>query len=119
MVSKTKQAIDYLELLPEPNYHDVLNIAEKVKSSERTVYRALKQLRAKRQNMALEYSFVMGLMSDVIFLMSFLKKETVLKGELSVVSRKRLDAIGLLIETFNNDMDFQGYLKLREESEPE
>ena len=119
MVSKTQQAIDYLELVPIPNRHDILTVAEKVNSSERTVYRALKQLRVKRQDLSKEYSFVMGLMSDVIFLMSFLKKETVLKGELVATSRKRLDDIGILIETFNSDMDFQSYLKLREGSEPE
>ena len=117
MLSKTQRAIDYLELVPDPHRHDILTIAEKVDSSERTVYRALKQLRERRQKMASEHDFMKGLMSDVIFLVSFIKGKTSLKGSLLASDRIRLDHIGKLIEVFKVDIGFQEYLKLKGEME--
>jgi len=117
VLSKTQRAIDYLELVPDPHRNDILTIAEKVDSSERTVYRALKQLREKRQRMATEHDFMKGLMSDVIFLVSFIKGKTSLKGSLLATDRVRLDRIGKLIETFKADIGFQEYMKLKGEME--
>lgn len=114
MVSKTQRAIDYLELIPEPCRHDILTVAEKVNSSERTVYRGLRQLREKRQKLSNEYDFVKGLMSDMIFLVSYMKGNMVLKDMLQPIDRVRLDSIGKLIETFKSDMEFQEYLRLKE-----
>jgi len=92
--------MDYLDLVPEPDVHNIIDISEKVECSERHVYTALRRLREKRMLASKEISVLDQLRStidqvrsDMFFLYSV--AFTFIDGDrkLTGVERRRLTKI--------------------------
>ena len=61
MPTKKERSKKLLKYIPEPSTIDIINIAEDVGCSERTVYRALKELRGNETAMSKHVKMIVGL----------------------------------------------------------
>lgn len=116
-VSKTQRALDFLELISEPNSHDIIAVSKKVNCSERLVWRALRRLREKSKKTSGEFSILKELISDFIFLNSFMESKMTLRVPTTSSEKWRLNQISEHLDIFKDDIKLQEYMKLKEEME--
>ncbi len=117
LLSKTQQAIDFLELIHEPNSHDIIAVSKKVNCSERLVWRAFRRLRDRSKKISEEFSILKELTSDLIFLDLFMKSKMMIRASVGSRDKERLNLISERLKVFKADIGFQEYMKLKEEME--
>ena len=74
MVSKIKEAMNFLELIPEPHSTDIIKISEKVGCTERWVWEAKKRLQEEKDETSEKYSILKDLCSDLKYITSVIVK---------------------------------------------
>ncbi len=117
MASKLKQAIQILKHIENPSSLIIIDIAKELNCSERWVWEAKKRLLDERKENTKEFNLLKELTSDLIYLSSFLKDETVIKNTLKVRDKRRLNKISEHLELFKDDMELQDYIQLKESLE--
>ena len=118
-LTKTQQAIDILEFIPNPTTLDVRAVAKKVECSERQVWTALSQLRKKKEEISEEYDLLKEIASDLVWISSYMEEEMKLKGELKVRDKLRLNKISEHIEILKKDIGLMDYMRIKEDKEIE
>lgn len=116
-VTKTQQAIDYLELISKPSTLDIIAVSEKVKCSRRLVWGALRKIREKNEEISQEFHLVKEIASDLIWITAYMEEEMKLQGELKIRDKIRLNQISAHIELLKKDLKLQDYIRIKEEKE--
>ena len=116
-VSKTQQAIDYLELISKPTTLDIIAVSKKVKCSERLVWGALRRLREKNEEIVQEFHLLKEIASDLIWISSYMEEEMELNGVLKARDKRRLNVISERVKKLKKNIELQDYIKVKEENE--
>ena len=72
MPTKIQQAMDILDIIPEPTTIQIIDISRKLKCSERHIWKALRRVRENRKKASEEVSIINQISSDLFFLYSLM-----------------------------------------------